>query len=130
MQIAGVDLYVNHPIMALGAPDWIRNDLALAGEAAVASDTHILVRVEAQVVLIKVRLFRDYGEGTECDTSFTTVFDGTLYLADRRLALGDVMAESRFVRYLGGPQRWRVRVSVDDPEGPARAVDVVLQPDS
>ncbi|MEU3920189.1 hypothetical protein [Streptomyces sp. NPDC029004] len=126
MQIAGVDLYVNHPVMALGSPDWMPADLGLGGQPAAASDAHVVVRVEAQMGLIKVRLFQDHGAGTECDPSFTTVFDGTLYLADRRIAIGDVLGESRFVKHVGGPQRWRARVSVDDPDRHARAVDVVL----
>ncbi|MFE5009232.1 hypothetical protein ACFRJ3_32130 [Streptomyces sp. NPDC056696] len=126
MQIAGVDLYVNNPIMALGSPDWIRDDLVLEGTPAASSDTHVLVRVQAQVVLIKVRLFMDHGQGVAADPSFTTVFDGSLYLADRRFVIGDVLGESRFVKYIGGPQQWQVRVAVDDPKGYARAADVVL----
>jgi hypothetical protein len=129
VQIAGIDLYVNHPLMALGSPDWIRDDLTLDGAPAAASDTHVIVRVQAQTALIKVRVFQDHGEGTACDSSFANVFDGSLYLADRRIVFGDVLGESRFVKYVGGPQRWRVRVSVDDPDRYARAVDVVLQPD-
>ncbi|MGW3692252.1 hypothetical protein [Streptomyces sp. NPDC005125] len=119
-------MYVNHPIVALGSPDWIRDDLEMGGAPAASSDTHVIVRVQAQTVLIKVRLFRDYGEGIASDPSFTTVFDGALYLADRRFAIGDVLGESRFVKYIGGPQRWRVRVAVDDPKGYARAADVIL----
>ncbi|MGW5327433.1 hypothetical protein [Streptomyces sp. NPDC004014] len=120
-------MYVNHPIMALGSPDWIRDDLGLGGAPAASSDTHVIVRVQAQTVLIKVRLFRDHGQGVAADPSFTTVFDGQLYLADRRFVIGDVLGESRFVKYIGGPQRWSVRVAVDDPKGYARAVDVVLR---
>ncbi|MGQ5635225.1 MULTISPECIES: hypothetical protein [unclassified Streptomyces] len=126
MQIAGVDLYVNNPVMALGSPDWIRDDLELGGAPAASSDTHVIVRVQAQAVLIKVRLFRDHGQGVAADPSFTTIFNGSLYLADRRFVIGDVLGESRFVKYIGGPQRWRVRVAVDDPKGYARAADVVL----
>ncbi|MDQ0795830.1 hypothetical protein ACFYRI_06410 [Streptomyces microflavus] len=126
MQIAGVDLYVNHPIMALGSPDWISTDLELGGAPAASTDTHVVVRVQAQTALIKVRLFQDYGEAVAADPSFTTVFDGSLYLADRRFVIGDVLGESRFVKYIGGPQRWRVRVAVDNPNGYARAADVVL----
>ncbi|MFE5969028.1 hypothetical protein [Streptomyces sp. NPDC056463] len=130
MQIAGVDLYVNHPCMALGSPDWIPDDLKLDGKPAASSDTHVILRVQPQTDLIKVRLFRDHGEGVATDSSFTTVLDQTLYLADRRLAIGDVMGESRFVKYVGGPQRWRARISVDSPDGYARAVDVVLRPEN
>ncbi|MDX2705135.1 hypothetical protein PV350_20060 [Streptomyces sp. PA03-6a] len=120
-------MYVNNPIMALGSPDWIRDDLALQDNPAVSSDTHVIVRVQAQTVLIKVRLFRDHGQGVASDPSFTPVFDGSLYLADRRFVIGDVLGESRFVKYIGGPQRWLVRVAVDDPKGYARAADVVLR---
>ncbi|MDT0480229.1 hypothetical protein [Streptomyces doebereineriae] len=119
-------MYVNNPIMALGSPDWIRDDLELRGAPAASSDTHVIVRVQAQTVLIKVRLFRDDGQGVAADPSLTTVFDGSLYLADRRFVIGDVLGESRFVKYLGGPQHWWVRVAVDDPKGYARAADVVL----
>ncbi|MGW7659364.1 hypothetical protein [Streptomyces sp. NPDC054756] len=126
MQIAGVDLYVNNPIMALGSPDWIRDDLELGGAPAASSDTHVIVRVQAQTVLIKVRLFQDHGQGVAADPSFTTVFNGSLYLTDRRFVIGDVLGESRFVKYIGGPQQWRVRVAVDDPKGYARAADVIL----
>ncbi|MFI6702981.1 hypothetical protein ACIBJC_29250 [Streptomyces sp. NPDC050509] len=31
VQIAGIDLYVNHPVMALGATEWIPTTLALPG---------------------------------------------------------------------------------------------------
>ncbi|MFD9006985.1 hypothetical protein ACFV0T_39635 [Streptomyces sp. NPDC059582] len=119
-------MYVNNPVMALGSPDWIRDDLELEGAPAASSDTHVIVRVQAQTVLIKVRLFRDHGQAVAADPSFTTVFDGSLYLADRRFVIGDVLGESRFVKYIGGPQRWSVRVAVDDPKGHARAADVVL----
>ncbi|MEU8976898.1 hypothetical protein AB0D11_48675 [Streptomyces monashensis] len=129
MQIGGADLYVNHPVMALGSPDSIRDDLELSGRPAASSDTHVVVRVQAQTTLIKVRLFRDRGTGTACDSSFTIVFDGSLYLADRRFTIGDVMGESRFVKCIGGPQRWRVRVSADDPDRYAHAADVVLHPE-
>ncbi|MEU0701508.1 hypothetical protein ACFTWM_08840 [Streptomyces bacillaris] len=123
-----MDLYVNHPVMALGSPDWISTDLKLAGAPAASNDTHVLVlvRVQPQTALIRVRLFQDHGENIAADSSFTTVFDGSLYLADRRFVIGDVMGESRFIKYIGGPQRWRVRVAVDDSKGHACAADVIL----
>ncbi|MGW4216572.1 hypothetical protein ACWEJZ_06040 [Streptomyces bacillaris] len=120
-----MDLYVNHPVMALGSPDRISTDLKLAGAPAASNDTHVLVRVQPQTALIRVRLFQDHGESIAADPSFTTVFDGSLYLADRRFVIGDVMGESRLIN-IGGPQRWRVRAAVDDPKGRARAADVVL----
>ncbi|MCX4818040.1 hypothetical protein OG601_46555 [Streptomyces sp. NBC_01239] len=130
MQIAGVDLYVNHPVMALGSTEWIPTTLALAGAPAAACDTHVIIRVQAQVVLVRVRVFLDHGDadGHGSDREpLTTVFDGQLLLSDGRLVVGDVVGESRFTTsLLGKPGRRRVRVSVDDPQGLARAVDVVI----
>ncbi|MBT3074022.1 MULTISPECIES: hypothetical protein [Streptomyces] len=125
-----MDLYVNHPVTALGSPDWISTDLKLADASAASNDTHVLVRVQPQTALIRVRLFQDHGGSIASDPSFTTVVDGSLYLADRRFVIGDVMGESRFIKYIGGPQRWRVRVAVDDPKGHARAADAALEPRS
>ncbi|MFE5219314.1 MULTISPECIES: hypothetical protein [unclassified Streptomyces] len=130
MQIAGVDLYVNHPVMAFGSTEWIPTTLALDGAPAAACDTHVITRVQAQVVLVKVRVFRDHGDADDHGGGrepLTTVFDGHLLLSDGRLVVGDVAGESRFTTsLLGKPGRRRVRVSVDDPHGWARAVDVVI----
>ncbi|MER6775295.1 hypothetical protein ABT389_36880 [Streptomyces bacillaris] len=130
MQIAGVDLYVNHPLMALGSTEWIPTTLALDGAPAAACETHVIVRVQAQVVLVKVRIFKDYDpvdvHGRDRDP-LTAVFDGHLLLSDGRLVVGDVVGESRFTTsLLGKPGRRRVRVLVDDSQGWARAVDIVI----
>ncbi|MFD8960181.1 hypothetical protein ACFV0W_25365 [Streptomyces anulatus] len=37
-------------------------DLKLGGAPAASTDTHVIVRVQPQTALIKVRLFQDYGE--------------------------------------------------------------------
>lgn len=58
-----------------------------------SSDAHVIVRGQAQTVLIKVRLLRDRGERIATDPSVTTVFDGALDLADRRFAIGEVLGE-------------------------------------
>lgn len=129
MQIAGVDLYVNHPLMALGSTEWIPMSLALGGAPAAACDTHVIVRVQAQVGLVRVRVFKDGGGDDHVSDRgpLTTVFDGHLLLSDGRLVVGDVVGESRFTTsLLGKPGRRRVRVSVDEPQGWARAVDVVI----
>ncbi|GGR20788.1 hypothetical protein GCM10010497_23900 [Streptomyces cinereoruber] len=82
---------MNHPVLALGSTDWLPV-LELGGEAAVGCDTHAAVRVQAQVQLIKVRLFTEpLDEGLGPDPSFTTVFEGPISLADGRLVVGDVM---------------------------------------
>ncbi|WP_069766842.1 hypothetical protein [Streptomyces sp. LUP30] len=130
MQIAGIDLYVNHPVMAIGSTEWIPTTLALNNEPAAACETHLIVRVQAQTVLVKVRIFQDHddsdGQGRDLE-SLTTVFDGHLLLSDGRLVVGDVVGESPFTTsLLGMPGRRRVRVSVDDAQGRARAVDIVI----
>nr|WP_237534354.1 hypothetical protein [Streptomyces sp. SID3343] len=116
--------------MALGSNEWIPTTLALDNEPAAACDTHVIVRVQAQVGLVKVRIFTDRSEagGAGRDPeAMTTVFDGQLLLSDGRLVVGDVIGESRFITsLLGKPGRRRVRVSVDAAQGRARAVDIVI----
>ncbi|MCM1951045.1 hypothetical protein NC315_37655 [Streptomyces sp. G2] len=130
MQIAGLELYVNHPVMALGASEWIPTSLELRGEPASACDTHVLVRVQAQTTLVKVRIFLDDVEPRrrdQTDEGFTTVFDGPLLLADGRFVVGDLMAQSRFTTaLLGLPSKRLVNVAVDDPHGLACAVDITI----
>lgn len=130
MQIAGIDLYVNHPVLAIGSTEWIPTTLALNNEPVAACDTHLIVRVQAQTVLVKVRIFQDHddsdGQGRDME-SLSMVFDGHLLLSDGRLVVGDVVGESRFTTsLLGMPGRRQVRVSVDDAQGWARAVDIVI----
>ncbi|MFF9607415.1 hypothetical protein ACF1GY_34910 [Streptomyces sp. NPDC014684] len=128
MQVAGVDFQVNHPVIALGSTDWLPA-LGLAGEAAVGCDTHVVVRVQAQVRLIKVRLFTDpLDEGLRPDPSFTTVFEGPISLADGRLVIGDVMGVTRFVSLIGEAGRRQIRVAVDEPGWNAGAVDISVGP--
>ncbi|MFF0673038.1 hypothetical protein ACFYVE_33050 [Streptomyces tendae] len=62
MQIAGVDIYVNHPVLHLGATDWVPLSLALDTAPAASCDTHVAVRVRPQRGLIKVRLFAPPGD--------------------------------------------------------------------
>ncbi|MFD7734129.1 hypothetical protein ACFV6F_27575 [Kitasatospora phosalacinea] len=128
MQIAGVDVYVNHPALALGSTDWLPV-LSLEEEPAVSCDTHVAVRVKAQVQLIKVRVFAEpIDEGAGPDDSFVTVFDGPLALTDGRLVIGDVMGETRFVKLIGEQGRRWVRVAVNEPGWNAVAVDISVGP--
>ncbi|MER5534856.1 hypothetical protein [Streptomyces mirabilis] len=82
------------------------------------------------MALVKVRIFLDHGEADDRGRdagALTTVFDGHLLLSDGRFVVGDVVGESRFTTsLLGKPGRRRVRVSVDDPQGRAHAVDIVI----
>ncbi|MEU5386636.1 hypothetical protein [Kitasatospora cineracea] len=131
MQIAGLDLYVNHPIIALGSSEWIPASLELGGRAAAACETHLLVRVQPQTALVRVRIFLAEAENVDGPAiGFATVFDGPLLLPDGRLAIGDVMGQSRFTTSLLGPGTRRVRVDVDDAVGHARALDVTVARDA
>lgn len=128
MQVAGVDFRVNHPVLALGSSDWLPV-LELESEAAVGCDTHVAIRVQAQVRLIKVRLFSDpLDEESGPDPSFTTVFEGPISLADGRLVIGDVMGVTRFVSLIGEAGRRHIRVAVDEPGWNAAAVDIFVGP--
>lgn len=129
MQIAGVDIYVNRPVLHLGATDWVPISLVLGGAPAAGCETHIAVRVRAQRGLVAVRLFTppDGAEGQRPNPAFTTVFDGVLLLDDGRFAVGDVEQRTRFVHRVGDRGRFAVRVAVDVPgPGGAGAVDVVV----
>ncbi|MEW5539279.1 hypothetical protein [Streptomyces cyaneofuscatus] len=53
---------MNHPVLALGSTDWIPSTLALGGAPASRCGTHVIVRVQAQRALVKVRLFTDHGD--------------------------------------------------------------------
>ncbi|MFE7493115.1 hypothetical protein [Kitasatospora sp. NPDC057541] len=124
MQVAGVDFQMNHPVLALGSTDWLPA-LELRDEAAIGCDTHVVVRVQAQVRLVKVRLFSEpFDEGSGPDPSFSTVFEGPISLADGRLVIGDVMGVTRFVNLVGEAGRRRIRVAVDAPGWNAAAVDI------
>ncbi|MFG1808242.1 hypothetical protein [Streptomyces sp. NPDC049040] len=128
MQVAGVEFRVNHPVLALGSTDWLPV-LELGSEAAVGCDTHVVVRVQAQVQLIKVRLFSEpVDEGLGPDPSFTTVFEGPMSLADGRLVIGDVMGVTRFVSLIGEAGRRQIRVAVNEPGWAAAAVDIFVGP--
>ncbi len=126
MQIAGVEVYVNHPVLHLGATDWVPTSLDLGDADAASCDTHVAVRVRPQLDLIRVRVFRNSDDPAGADPRFTTVFDGQLLLPDGRLAVGDVEGLTRFVRLVGDRGAWNVRVAVDNPGWEARAIDVTI----
>ncbi|MFD0038994.1 hypothetical protein ACFVIZ_15305 [Streptomyces anulatus] len=127
MQIAGVDIYVHHPVLHLGATDWVPLSLALDTAPAASCDTHVAVRVRPQRGLIKVRLFTppdDPQAGP--DPEFATVFDGPLLLPDGRIAVGDVEQLTRFVYRVGDRGQFNVRVAVNTPGPDASAIDIVV----
>ncbi|MFI8094005.1 hypothetical protein ACIF9R_37865 [Streptomyces sp. NPDC086080] len=128
MQVAGVDIYVNHPVLHLGATDWVPVSLALEDAPAASCDTHVAVRVRAQRGLIKVRLFKQpqAPETERADPEFTTVFDGSLLLPDGRIAVGDVEQLTRFVHRVGDRGEFNVRVAVDSPGPDAGAIDITV----
>jgi hypothetical protein len=128
VQIAGVDIYANHPVLHVGATDWVPLSLALGAAPAASCETHVAVRVRAQRGLIKVRLFaQPQVNGCEGpDPDFTSVFDGSLLLPDGRIAVGDVEQLTRLVHRVGDRGEFAVRVTVDSPGENAGAIDVMI----
>lgn len=128
MQIAGVDIYVNHPVLHLGATDWVPLFLALDTAPAASCDTHVAVRVRPQRGLIKARLFAppDDPQTEGPDAEFITVFDGSLLLPDGRIAVGDVEQLTRFVHRVGDRGQFNVRVAVNAPGPDASAIDIII----
>ncbi|MFB7107291.1 hypothetical protein [Streptomyces hydrogenans] len=126
MQIAGVEVYVNHPVLHLGSTDWVPITLELGDDPAASCDTHVAVRVRPQLSLVTVRIFRNFDEPSGADPTYTTIFDGQLSLSDGRMAIGDVEGLTRFVHLLGDRGLWNVRVAVDVPGREARAIDVTV----
>ncbi|MFJ6730285.1 hypothetical protein ACIQPQ_35840 [Streptomyces sp. NPDC091281] len=128
MQVAGLDIYVNHPVLHLGATDWVPVSLALEAAAASSCDTHVAVRVRAQRGLIKVRLFVQPQAPAAAgpDPDFTTIFNGSLLLSDGRIAVGDVEQLTRFVHRVGDRGEFNVRVAVDSPGPDPGAVDITV----
>ncbi|MFJ4411342.1 hypothetical protein [Streptomyces sp. NPDC088910] len=128
VQVAGIDIYVNHPVLHLGATEWVPVSLALGAAPAASCETHVAVRVRAQRGLIKVRLFTPPQEpGSEGpDEAFTTVFDGSLLLPDGRVAVGDIEQLTRLVHRIGDRGEFNVRVAVDSPGLNATAIDVTI----
>ncbi|MFI8349324.1 hypothetical protein [Streptomyces sp. NPDC085596] len=51
--------------MALGSPDWIRDDLELGGAPAASSDTDVVVRVQAQILRVAVDDPRGYARAAD-----------------------------------------------------------------
>lgn len=128
VQVAGVDIYVNHPVLHLGATDWVPLSLTLEADPAASCETHVAVRVRAQQGLIKVRLFTQSQtqESERPDPAFTTVFDGSILLPDGRMAVGDVEQLTRFVYRVGDRGEFNVRVAVDSPGANAGAIDATI----
>lgn len=128
MQAAGVDIYVNHPVLHLGATGWVPVSLVLDSAPAASCDTHVAVRVRPQRGLIKVRLFTQpqEPEAEGPDPDFTAVFDGSLLLPDGRIAVGDVEQLTHFVHRVGDRGEYGVRVAVDSPGPDAGAIDITI----
>lgn len=127
VQVAGVDIYVNHAVLHLGATGWVPVSLTLEAAAAASCETHVAVRVRPQRGLIKVRLFtQSQTQSDGPDPAFTTVFDGSLLLPDGRIAVGDVEQLTRFVYRVGDRGEFNVRVAVDSPGRNASAIDITF----
>lgn len=129
MQLAGVDLYIYHGVLGIGASTWIPSTLRLPPEEPAAGcETHVLVKVRGQHELTKVRLFKvqtiDEPAG---DPDFEIIYDSPLRLDDGRMVIGDVVGGSSFntamIHELG---RHRVVISANTADGDATAIDITV----
>ncbi|MGW0671536.1 hypothetical protein [Streptomyces sp. NPDC002746] len=120
MMIGSASIYLNNPVLVIGATSPIGGDLALAGAVSVASSEHVLIAARAQVGPVRGRLWSRVGprEGA-------IVFDGELALADGAIAISDAVGSSCFSTRTSSIGLHRVQVFVDDP-GNASRVDVLL----
>lgn len=126
MQVAGVDIHVNHPVLHLGATDWVPLTLSLGTSPAAGCETHVAVRVRPQHGLVRVRLFAPPLEPDP--PPFPQIFSGPLLLPDGRFAVADVEQLTRFVHRAGDPGYYAVRVTADSPGPEATRIDVTISP--
>lgn len=129
MQIAGVDLYIYHGVLGIGASRWMPLSLQLTpDEPAASCDTHVLVKVRGQHELTRVRLFKVQSmDEPSGDPAFITVHDSGLLLDDARMTIGDVVGGSSFTTaMIHEPGRHRVIINLNTADGDATAVDVIV----
>ena len=120
MRIGSTDIYANHPIVMVGSTRRVDDPLSLDGAAAVATDKHVSVATRGQASLFRVSLWKEVGPLTG-----VVVFDGSLVLADHSIAVFDVENLSSFAVTIGGTERHRFVILVDDP-GSASRLDVII----
>ncbi|MFE7526350.1 hypothetical protein ACFU7Y_11565 [Kitasatospora sp. NPDC057542] len=120
MNIGSVAVYLNHPVVAIGATVPLDGKLELGGAPQAASGEHVLVAARAQSGLVQVRLWSRLGP---CDGA--VIFDGNLLLGDGVISVADATGSSCYYTRLGAVGAHRVTVSVDDP-GAASRIDVLI----
>lgn len=114
MRDGALELYLEHPELMLGAtsePDV----LVLGGAPAVSSDSHVLIRVRAQIAPVQV----SFWSSVEIRVG-VVVADVMLNFGEAYFAVFDVDGLVHYRKRIGAPGRHRVRISVDDPEAASR----------
>ncbi|MEU2556415.1 hypothetical protein ACF1GY_37355 [Streptomyces sp. NPDC014684] len=120
MNIGSVAIYLNHPVIAIGATTPIDGKLELGGAPQAASSGHVLIAARAQSGLVCVRLWHRAGL---CDG--VVIFEGDLTLADGVISVTDIAGSSSYSTRLGEAGVHRIIIAVDDP-GSASRVDVLI----
>ncbi len=120
MNIGSVAVYLNHPVIAIGATAPLDGKLELSGAPQAVSGEHVLIAARAQSGLVRVRLWHRAGlfDGV-------VIFNGDLTLADGVISVTDITGSSSYSTRLGEAGVHRVTIAVDDP-GSASRIDVLI----
>jgi hypothetical protein len=123
MKDGALEMYVNHPEVAVGATSEVDIGLRLGGSSAVASDSHVLIKVRPQIAPIRV----SFWSAAEVRVG-AVVFAGSLNFPDAYLCVSDTERLTRLTRRIPSAGMHFVSVSVDDP-GRASRIFVTLRGD-
>ena len=110
MKDGELEMYVNHADIAIGATSEVDIRLQLGRAAAVASESHVLVKVRAQIAPISV----SFWSSAEVRVG-TLVHAGVLSFPDAYVCVTDVEGLTRLTRRIASPGDHFVSVYVDDP---------------
>ena len=123
---ASLDLYLNRGLLFVGSTGdpWDEQELFAKprdGERTVAlsSDSHVMIRVRAQVALVRVEIWH-----RRCPIVGDVVFDGTLNLPDGILTVSEFDKLTSAQKKVGAGGDHRITIRVDD-QGEASRVMVI-----
>lgn len=121
MQVGGVGMLLNHPVVAIGSTAELYPDLKLARSTPVAASAeHVLVAARAQTGLVLVRIWTGVGPMLG-----DIAFDGNVHLSDGRCVVKSLDELSQYSTLIGEPGPCRATIMVDDP-GSASRIDVIF----
>jgi hypothetical protein len=120
MKDGAVEIYLNHPVVIVGATSNVDTSLTLGDLVVVASRSHILISTRAQIAPVTVSFWSSVAVRVG-----KVVYDGPLEFPDSYVCVADVEGSVRYTKRIGGSGVHHVLVSVDDP-GAASRIHVVF----